>query len=223
MDSGRARLFFLDKTMGGTSMDKKKATIAGVVVILIGVGAAWALGFFRGVDPAVAELQQMRDQMRDAPEADRQQLRQEFRTRMENLTDQQREAFWQAGRGEWQQFAQQRMDEFFALPQADQQRRLDEMIDQMIQRQKQRQQNPNAQNPNAQNRRGNGRGGGRNLTEAQRDQRRKERLDRFDPKMRAQFGEFRRRLDERMEQRGLPPMPGGRGMWRGGGPGRGAA
>jgi len=56
------------------------------------------------------------------------------------------------------------------------------------------------------------------MTDAQRDQRRKERLDRTSPKMRAQFTEFRRRMDDRMKERGLPPIQGGPGRggpWRG--------
>ena len=72
------------------------------------------------------------------------------------------------------------MDEFFKLPPDEQQQRLDQMIDRMLARQKERRQNPNA------NQGGRGRGGGRNLTDAQRDQRSKERIDRTDPKMRAQ-------------------------------------
>ena len=64
------------------------------------------------------------------------------------------------------------------------------------------------------------------MTDAQRDQRRKERLDRTSPKMRAEFTEFGRRLNDRMKQRGLPPMEdgpgrGGFGGGGGGGPWRG--
>jgi len=69
------------------------------------------------------------------------------------------------------------------------------MIDRMIERQQER-----AQNPNAGNRRPDrgGRGGWANLTEAQREQRAKERLDRTTPKMRAQRDEFHRQLAERL-------------------------
>jgi len=101
-------------------------------------------------------------------------------------------------------------------PRATQRDRLDEIIDRMVQRQHERQQNPTAGRNRG--------GGGRNLTDAQRDARSKQRLDRVDPKMRAQFTEFRKRLDDRMRQRGLPPGEGrgpGRGGW--GGFGRGAA
>ena len=41
------------------------------------------------------------------------------------------------------------------------------------------------------------------MSEAQRDERSKRRLDSTSPKMRAQFSELRRRLDERAQQRGV--------------------
>jgi hypothetical protein len=201
-------------------MEKRKFSIAVVAVLLL-AGAAWAYSRIGRTDPVVAEMQQLRDQMfqnRDLPEADRRAQWQDFRQRMDGLTDAQRAALRDGGREQWQQFGQQRMNEFFALPRAEQNKRLDDMIDRMMAREKERQQNPNA------NQRGGGRGGNRgNLTDAQRDQRRKERLDRTDPKMRAQFTEFGRRMNERRAERGLPPMQGGpgRGGFGGGGPWRG--
>ncbi len=194
-------------------MDKRKITVAAIVVVAC-VAAAWAFGLFGGTDPVVAEMQQLRDQMRDLPEAERRAQWDNFRQRMEGLTDAQRKAL-RGDRGQWQQFAQQRMDEFFQLPPGEQRQKLDEMIDRMEQRRKEMAQNPNAN----QGGRG-GRGGGRNMTDAQRDQRSKERLDRTNPKMRAQFTEFGRRMNERRTERGLPPMEGGPGRG-GGGPWRG--
>ena len=61
-----------------------------------------------------------------------------FRQRMDGLTDAQRDALRDGGRERWQQFAQQRMDEFFKLPPAEQNKRLDDMIDRMLARQKER-------------------------------------------------------------------------------------
>ena len=197
-------------------MDKRKATIATVMILAVVFGSAWTLGYFGGSDPVVAELQQLRDEMfanRDLPEAERRDQWQNLRQRMESLTDEQRDALRRDGRERWQQFGQQRMDEFFALPPDQQQRRLDEILDRMLERQRERAQNPDARNRGDRGDRG---GRGRNLTDDQRDERRKRRLDRIDPKMRAQFGEFRRRLDERAQERGLPPMqdrPGGGGRF----------
>jgi hypothetical protein len=195
-------------------MDARKLGIAATGILIL-LAAAWMFGLFGGTDPVVAEMQQLRDQMQNLPEGERRAAWDSYRQRMEGLTDAQRDAL-RGDRGQWQQFAQQRMDEFFQLPPDQRRQRMDEMIDRMEQRAKERAQNPNAA-------RG-GRGGdgnrGRNMTEAQRDQRRKERLDRTSPKMRAQFTEFGRQLNERRAQRGLPPMEGGRGGG-GGGPWRG--
>jgi hypothetical protein len=158
----------------------------------------------------------MGDQMwnRDLPDAQRDQLRDDFRQRMSSLSDDQRRAFFDANRGQWMQRVQQRMDEFFALAPADQQKRLDEILNQMQQRRL------NRPNDGARDGRRDGRGRGdwANMTEAQRDERAKRRLDRTSPKLRAQFSEFRRRLDERSKERGMGEVPG----WgfRGGG-GRG--
>ena len=106
------------------------------------------------------------------------------------------------------------MDEFFALARPEQQKRLDDIIDRMVQRSKERSQNPGRADRNVRG----GQDRGRNSTEAQRDAWRKQRLDRSSPKERAQWGAFRQRLQERLEQRGINanslPGRGGHG-WRG--------
>jgi hypothetical protein len=202
-------------------MDKKKALIGTVIAILIMSVAAWGMGWFRGTDPAIAELRQLGDQMWDKnlPEAQRDQLRQDFRQRMESMSDDQRRAFFDSNRDQWQQRAQQRMDEYFAMSKADQQKRLDEIINQMM---KPRTNGPPGANGQNGGRGGNGanRGpggpGGRNMTEAQREERSKRRLDQTSPKMRAQFAEFRRQLDDRAQKRGIDPSK-LQGWWPGGG------
>ncbi len=193
-------------------MDKRKLAIAASAILII-IAAAWMFGLFGGTDPVVAEMQQLREQMQNLPEGERRAACDSYRQRIEGLTDVQRQAL-RGDRNQWQQFAQQRMDEFFQLPPNQHRQRLDEMIDRMEQRIKERAQNPTA------NRGDRGGGGGRNMTETQRDQRRKERLDRTNPKMRAQFTEFGRRLNDRRAERGLPPLQGGPGRG-GGGPWRG--
>jgi hypothetical protein len=181
-------------------------TISTLAVLVI---AAWAFGLFGGQDAAVAELQQMADQAfnQDMPEAQQSQFREQFRQRMDSLTPQQREAFFDANRDRWMQRIEQRMNEFFALSPTEQQKRLDEILDRFSQ-------------PRENRRRGNGdrsadrgdRGGWRNMTEAQRDERSKRRLDRTSPKMRAQFAEFRKKLEKRANERGITQLPGwGRG------------
>jgi hypothetical protein len=187
-------------------MNKRNAIVGSAVLVILAI-AAWALGFFG--DPVVAEMQQLRDQMfenRDLSEDERRAQWDNFRQRMDGLTDAQRQAVWDSGHDRFRQFGQRRMDEFFQLPPDKQRERLDEIIDRM----QARQQNPDAgRGPGGRG----GRGGGRNMTEAQRDQRRKEMISRTDPKMRSQFDQFRQKLGERMKERGVAPPAGG--PWRG--------
>jgi hypothetical protein len=188
----------------------QRKTIAAVSIIAIFAIAVWFFGLFGSTDPAVAELQQMADQAfsQNLTEAQETQYRDQFRQRMETLTPEQREAFFDANRDRWMERMEQRMDEYFAMTPADQQKRLDEILNRMSQPRKRR---PEAGGDN--NRGGDrGRGGWGNMTEAQRDERSKRRLDRTSPKMRAQFSEFRKQLEDRAKERGITQMPGwGRG------------
>ena len=192
-------------------MDKKKTIIGVIAVLFIAIGAAWAMGYFHRTDPAFAELQQLRDQMRTAPEADRQGLRDQFRQKMEGLTDDQRREFFQSNRGQFRQDMRRQMNEFFAMSPADQKKRLDEMIDRNIKRQKDRAAQGGGQGgPGG----GGGFGGGGNRTaqtDGQREQRQKSRLDNSDPVERAQQDKFRQMMGDRMQQRGIQPGQGGGG------------
>ena len=183
-------------------MDKRKAIIGGIVVVLFVVAGAWGFGLFGGTDPAVAKLQEIGDQMsgKNLPDAQRNQLRDQFRQQMQTMTDEQRHAFFDSNRDQWMARSQQRMDEFFAMSKVDQQKRLDEIINRMTQPRN----NPNAggQSRNANNGQG-GRGGRSGMTEAQREERSKRRLDGTTPKMRAEYTEFRRMLDKRAGERGV--------------------
>jgi hypothetical protein len=200
-------------------MDKRRVIVSVIVLLLLTLGA-WALGLFGGTDPAIAELEQLREKMSDRTLSDdqRQQLRDDFRARLDSLSNDERRAFFQNGRQFWMQRAEQRMDEFFAMAAPDQQRQLDEMLNRMAARGNQP---AGANRPQRRSAgpRGEG-GGGRNMTDAQRDERAKRRLDHSSPKMRAQFAEFRRRLNERAQQRGIDQgnLPGRYprgGRWRG--------
>jgi hypothetical protein len=185
---------------GVIDMDKRKAIIGGGVAILLLVAAAWGFGLFGDADPAVAKLQEIGDQMSDKnlPDAQRDQLRGEFRQQMQSMTDEQRRAFFGANRDQWAARSAERMNEFFAMSKVDQQKRLDEIINQMNRpRDNQRNNGGNANNSNG------GRGGRAGMTEAQREERSKRRLDGTTPKVRAQYTEFRRMLDQRAQQRGV--------------------
>lgn len=179
-------------------MNKRKWIVAGFGLILTAIGA-WSFGLFGGTDPAVAKLREIGDQMQDKnlSDAQRNQLRDDFRQNMRSMTDDQRRAFFDANRDQWTGRIQQRMDEYFAMSKADQQKRLDEILNRIVQGRNAAQQNGGNRSAN------NNRGGGRNMSDAQREQRSKERLDRTSPKMRAQFAEFRKQLENRAQQRGV--------------------
>jgi hypothetical protein len=186
---------------------KMRVTLCTALVLLLAIAGAWAFGFIGGADPVVAELQQMRDQLfasRNLPEAQRDELRGQFRQRLEALSESQRRAVFESSREQWRQREQQRMDEFFAMSRAEQQKRLDESINRMLQRSGG--QNQNAATGNREGRGGLGGDRGRGMTNAQREARAKQRLDRSTPKERAQRAEYRRRLQERLQQRGLNPQ-----------------
>jgi len=191
-------------------MKKRKSAIAAVVVTLA-VGVGWAMGFFEKTDPQVAELQQLRDEniskMDQMPAEQRREQWRGLRDRVEQLSPEQRQQFFDSSRDQFQAMMLNRVDRFFALPPEEQQEKLDEMIDRMENWRKQREAN------GGDGRRGGNRG---NLTSQQRDQRSKERLDRTTPELRAKFDRFRDMINERREERGLEPMNGFRGMFRGG-------
>jgi hypothetical protein len=200
-------------------MDKRRIVASGLAVLLIGL-AVWTCGLFVGSDPAVAELSALRDQMfdRDLPDVDRQRLRDQFRQRIESLSNDQRRALFAGGREMWMQRAEQRMDAFFAMSAEGQRQQLDEMLSRMAARRQERGKSPNAGGPRRQGTTGgsgSSRGNRAGMTEAQRDERAKRRLDRTSPKMRAQFAEFRRRLTQRAERRGINAgeLRGRRGGW----------
>jgi len=195
-------------------MKQRKLIVSLSMVALLAI-AAWAFGLFGGADPAVAELQQMADQAFDRDPSDSQQaeFREQFRQRMGALTPEQREAFFDANRDRWMQSMEERMNEFFAMSPTDQQKRLDEILNRMSQPREDRSQNGgNQAGPGD----GRGRGDWGSMTEGQRDERAKRRLDRTSPKMRAQFTEFRKKLEDRAKERGITQLPGwGRGGPRG--------
>src|SRR3954465_3797545 len=181
-------------------MNKRRWIISGCALMLFAIGA-WSFGLFGGLDPAMAKLQEIGNQMqdKDLSDAQRNQLRDDFRQNMRSMTDDQRRGFFDANRDQWTGRIQQRMDEYFAMSKADQQKRLDEILNRMVQSRTSSQQTPSGGNQNSNNYRG----GGRNMSDAQREQRSKQRLDRTSPKMRAQFAEFRKQLDTRAQQRGI--------------------
>jgi hypothetical protein len=182
----------------------KKWTFVAVVSLLSIVGVGWAASFLVGGDPQIAELEQMRDEGFQRAEGlsddQRRAQRDQFREKLHNLSEDQRRQFFEKSRGQFQQFAMQRMNAFFAKSPEEQRETLDQMIDRMEERRKQR---------DAEGRGGEGKRGGRSdMTPQERDQRRKQGLDRSTPEMRGLRDAFRDMLNDRRQERGLEPMQG---------------
>ena len=199
-------------------MGRKNRSTLVILGIATVVAVTWGLSLFGSrVDPEVQQLQQLRDSMfskRDQMSGeDRRAAWNNIRQQVEGLSDEQRQEFVADGREQIMVYLHERMDTFFVLPPQEQRRRIDERVAQIIERR---------QNPDRGGSRGGGQGrdigrgennhhpGGhqRGRTEAQRDEHRKRRLDRIDPRLRAQFTEYRRLLNERLEQLGHKPSHG---------------
>lgn len=188
--------------------------LAAVAVLLLVGGVAWALRG-DGVDPAIAALESQRAKAFSdtATDADRDAFREQIRA----LSDDQRQQFFQRSRPEMQARMTERMNALFALPPEQIQREARQRAADVVAARKQRENRPDD------GRGGPPWGGGDQMTEAQRDQRRKERLDYIDPSARGQMSEFRRLVDSELKAMGQEPLSGRdmRAMMGGGRGGRG--
>ena len=177
------------------TMNKKNAITATVILALL---AALAWAFFPSEDPKLAEAKQMRDELfQKVDSMNPQQMRagrEAIREKTRDFTQSQRRAF---GRG-MRQFMMNKVDNLLALPPEQQTQELDKWIDRMEEMRKNHE--PRGDR-------------GANLTQAERDQRRKQRLDRTTPQMRAKMDRMKDLINQRREQRGLEPIEGGRGMF----------
>src|SRR6476646_3923964 len=101
-------------------MSKRRVVLSGsLLIVLLGMGA-WAFGFFNRTDAKIAALKQIGEQMRDKdlPEAQRNEMREDFSQQFKSLSDEQRRAFFDSNRDQWMSQAQKRMDEYFAMSKA---------------------------------------------------------------------------------------------------------
>jgi len=193
-------------------MNKNQISIATTLVVLA-VGATWAMGFFSNRDPQLVELEQLRDEnFEKMPGMSEEERRKQFgtmRNKVGDLSEEQRHQFFENSRPMFLQMMNQRIDSFFAKSPQEQAEELDRRIDRMVER------NANRDNTVGNQDRGN-RGG--NMTPQQRDQRRKERLDRTTPELRGKMDRYLDMLNERRAQRGLEPVTGRRAFGGRGGP-----
>ncbi len=193
-------------------MKRMRFVIGFIAVVIVGILAAWLLGWIGG-DRALAEVEQLRTKLSDPTlnDADRNTLREHLRTKMTSLSPEARDAVRETGRQQFEKRMHDRLAKILAMSKADQTKALDAEIDRMLKMQADRQAAEKAAdasqksgvNQKGQNRQAN-RGGFR--TDADRINRIKNRLDRSTPEVRAQRQQFMQLLNQRLHERGLPPI-----------------
>lgn len=208
--------------------------VVGLFVAAVVLLAAWWFGWLRGpVDPRVVEIRKMRDDLAEKYQADggpttpaeamaMMDAMQNIERRIEELPENLQEEARGGGRMRSAFTAQ--IDRYFATPPERRIAELDRQIDREMMMEKvaesRRGANAgagggggtgggNAGGPGGgtASRGGGGPGGRRGGTEEDRNRFRKSILDRTTPAQRARYVEHRRALEERRQQRGLPPSP----------------
>ncbi|HTQ38397.1 MAG TPA: hypothetical protein VMJ32_05190 [Pirellulales bacterium] len=192
----------------------KRIAIITVALGIISLTAGWLFGWF-SENPAVAEVREMQTKLADSnlkPE-DRRALFEAMRAKMDGLSEAARQQLWENNRQTMEKRMKQHVDELHAMSPKDRDKALDADIDRMQKRQQAAQNNPNANGQSGAP--GNQRNRGQAQTDDQRIDRLKNRLDRSTPDMRATRQAYVQMIDQRLKERGLPPMTPGRGRARG--------
>jgi hypothetical protein len=174
---------------------KNQKVMYGITALVVLVFAAWVWGWLDtgqySDDPAVAELERIRDANIGSGQPPRE-MREEMRTKMEGLSEEQRMAFFESSMPIFVPMMAKRFEEeydkFVELSPEEQRKKLDERIDQME--------------------KNGGPGGNRPPMDAKKmDEMRKKMLDWTTPDQRAKFENGLQMLNNRRDQRGLPPVP----------------
>ena len=180
------------------NMTRRRTIISIVGLVLVLIWLLWP-------DRQLARVRALqRDLANEAlPQEERDKKRSELRQAMGNLSQAQRREMFADGR----QRGNQEMERYHNLTPAEKKKYLDQMIDRQQQMQ-QRQQQPTAAPPGAGQRPGN-----QNRppsTADDRERRRQQQLDHSTPRERELRDQFRRDMEDRRKQRGLPPSQPGR-------------
>ncbi|MEO0531392.1 MAG: hypothetical protein AAF266_12580 [Planctomycetota bacterium] len=173
---------------------KRTALSVGVAALIV---LALIAVFVGGEDPAVAELQKTFDaaMANGAPPP-----REEMRARMDQLTDEQRSAFFEKNRGQMMERAIERMTETLQLPPDERKQAIAEQVDRLLER---RASGDTSDGPRGSRPPGRGPGGGAGASQSDRM---KWVLDRTTPEMRGAFTETKRLIDDELEARGEPSI-----------------
>lgn len=185
-------------------MTKRNVILACCVLLLL-VGIGWAVVHFR-TDPQLVKVEQLAAELTavsddEIPPEQRRARWEQFREAVELLPEGQREAARQRVFDGFQERQRKEIATFFTLSPGEQTAFLDKQIDRSEQRRREWQSRGDRSTSPRTGGNGNDR---RNSTAEDRNQRRKRRLDNTTPETRAQFDEYRRRMDGRRRERGLP-------------------
>jgi hypothetical protein len=202
--------------------------LIGVVTVSLVIGSGvWFVNYLRASSQIarVKELQQQLAEAQKLPEAQRRELRSQMREEMEQLPDNMRRELWQEQRAQFEQRMDDQMKKVLLLPADQRTAEIDKQIDEMEKRRKEFEQRRQQQAANGQAGQGQngppeagqqrGRGGRQRTPDPTGKvslERTKRRLDQSTPEQRAMREEYRRIVEARRQQRGLPanPWPGRR-------------
>lgn len=187
---------------------KKQAWIIGglAAVLLLALSGAWALGWFGGKDPQVAEIQKLAAAPQTADT--RRQMGEVLRKQTEGKTDEQKMDFFMNTLGPvfipmMAKRFEQEYDKFIAMTPEDRNKELDKRIDDMQKGMNRWRQRGAAGGPG---------GGQRPQIEPKKmAEMNQKMLDWVTPDQRAKFQSGMKMFGDRMKERGMtpPPMPGG--------------
>ena len=206
----------------------------GIVTVSLVIGSGvWFVKYLRASSQIarVKELQQQLAESQKLPEAQRRELRSQMREEMEQLPDSTRRDLWQEQRAQFESRMDDQMKKVLLLPPDQRTAELDKQIDEMEKRRKEfeqrrQQRAASVQTAAGQNAAGQngppgagqqqrGRGGRQRTPDPTGKvslERTKRRMDQSTPEQRATREEYRRLVEARRQQRGLPanPWPGRR-------------
>jgi hypothetical protein len=197
-----------------------KISLAVVAVSAMGLTVAWATGFLenpqmKALDRLQAEIQQTLDKPPAdtvEAEANRSAIRREkvaeYREKVQSLPEQQQEVAKSQMRKFFVSQFEKRIDRVLSLPPEERNAELDQQIDEWDERRKrwQQEREQKAEKSDSQNKggRAHSRSSWRNSTPEQRSQWRRQLLANTTPQQRAKWQEYRRLMNQRRKERGLP-------------------
>ena len=178
----------------------KKSAIGITILAVMTLTAGWLFGWF-SENPAVAEVRQMQAKLADPnlKDTDRRAMMDQIRSKMESLSPDVRRGLWEENRQVFEKRMDKHVDDLLAMSKADRNKALDADIDRMQKMRAEAQVNAqNNQGANANDQRQGNRG--QALSDDQRMDRMKNRLDRSSPESRAKRQAYVQMLDQRTER-----------------------